>query len=181
MKSLGAIAAGAALLVALAGCSSTTAPQVRKPAEKPKPSPTRTEDIRPWASVVSQTEATYRKWRDPWKKDECTALDADLKNSSSFACGLNVLTGAITANTLALQLDAAVSRSSKVYIGQPPASIASLYRDTKAAVDAASVAGDTYRTKCAGKSGSTCVGLAEDLVTSLNAVDSEFAAWTPYM
>lgn len=165
--------AASSLLLALTGCSGT--PGHIAPAVTAKSTPTPTEDLRPWASLIAEQEQAYAKWRNPWDKDSCSALSLD-----TMPCGVEIMTGQFTAMTIALDVDGAVRAGGPTYLGSPPSQIANLWSETKAAADAASSDGQAWSDKCAGKSDDSCIALAAALTRDLDTLQTTFAGWKPY-
>lgn len=160
------------VLLAVAGCSSTSAQKSPEPSK-----PADAEDVSAWASVVSEQEASLAEWKSKWDDQGCdTAPVADV------LCNVQGTTGYFEAQTVDITLHSASMPKAKSYIGPVPDRIKTLYSSTLDKSGAALASATAWKDACAaGHTGSgDCFTLRLDYSHAVDDLATKFAAWTPY-
>lgn len=171
----------ALLLLIVTGCASTPASDTAPEASIPSPSvtePAATASVARWAGVVAEQQVTLDDWYQSWDDANCSSLAIE-----AWECGTSIMTGSYIAQTIHLSVSGSSNTASTDYLGAVPADIADLYAETVALTDEALVAAETWRASTCNTdaAGTGCVTLAFTLENALSAVDTKFAAWSPYL
>ena len=161
-------------VVGLAGCSSSDADDVAKPAASTSAAPTQAPAATEaqWASLIAQGKSGAVDAFQSWEDSGCIATMMDT------ACAITLTTMGYAAETLSTLIEAGTNEAGSGYIGAPPAEISALVDETKAAADRASDVASAAGTACTG--GAECTTEAFAAVVAYDSLTSSLAGWAPY-
>lgn len=186
-----AITALACTVLLLAGCGSSAddpadAPVAEvthrsepEPTTAPELAPTPTADtseatVQQWASRVAEGAGGVRESYTEWE-----TTNGCLPGDEDFICTANMLTMSYSASTLATLLEAGTNVGAPGYIGDPPAEVANLVEETKAAATQASETAKTAWDACMNGT-DECMGTSMAMSVSYGLLMNQLNAWQPY-
>ncbi|QCR39663.1 hypothetical protein C1N74_03960 [Microbacterium sp. SGAir0570] len=180
MSKLVALPIALLVVAALSGCASAA------PADLQTPTTTQQAEVKEdstpeqWASLVAQQQAGWEDWQDGWDEAGCSSLAAA---AGAMDCQLMLTSASFMVQTTSIEHELAVSAGKKGFIATtPPAEVATLFGELTAAGEAAADAGVAWSdAECGSTESDDCTTLAIAFERSIDALQSEFAAWRPYM
>lgn len=176
MSDMKRLAMSLAVLLALTGCSGTSASTPSPSAATETPSPSESVvSVSQWASAVAPLKAEWQETQESWEDATCSALAA---NDGAVDCAAMLTTMQIQAATINLGVSAMANPEAKTgYLGTPPSEIATAYQ---ALADAAKAA-DTWESSPVDCPGNDCLPNAIEFERAWKDLGSAFAAWEPWL
>lgn len=164
----------------LAGCSAgVTSAQ---PEATSTPTPTKeASTVAQWASLIAQQKAEWDEWSDTWEENSCSGVTAS--SSAGLLCRLQLTSATFIAETTTIEHQLAVTPGKKGFIAtEPPAEVASLFEQTKAAAESVKDSADAWDAGgCSSSTAGDCASLSVTFDRSIGSLAKAFVGWTPYM
>jgi len=126
---------------------------------------------------VAEQQTYLGTWKKDWDDKQCSVRAANY-----LPCSIMTVSGTFTVKTVSINLKIPTSPKATGYIGTPPSEIRQLYAATQQLADAAEQAGANWSASCESSYGAAeCGALVFKFSSALDALDTKFSAWKPYM